>query len=93
MQECTVKEPRRCIWFTKENKDELLKIEEPNIYKDNYDFQIRETDEYICIDYCGLYKIFYYYNHWYVEECLDYDYPRFQKYSDKDFKETYNIVL
>lgn len=92
MQECLVKEPRRCIYFTKENKDELLKIEEPNIYNDKYDFQIRETEEYISIDYWGAYKVSYYFNHWYVEETHDYEYPRFYRYTKRDFKEAYNLI-
>lgn len=91
MQECLLKEPRKCIWFTQENKDELLKIEEPNTYKSGYEFQIRETEEYICIDYCGAYKAFYYYNHWYVEECHDYEYPEFYKYTKAEFEEKYNL--
>lgn len=91
MQECVVKEPKRCIWFTKENKDELLMIEEPTIYNEKSEFQIRETDDYICIDYCGAYKVFYYYNHWYVEEDRDYDYTKFYGYTEEVFKKLYKL--
>lgn len=91
MKECIAKHTNRCIWFTKENKDELLKIELPEIYDTSREFQIRETDEYICVDFCGVYKTFYYYNNWYVEEEHDYEYPRFYKYTDEEFKEIYDL--
>jgi hypothetical protein len=91
MQECVAKQKNRCIWLTKENKDELLKIQEPHIYNNSQQFQIIETDEYICIDYCGAHKTFYYYNHWYVDECGDYEYPGFRIFTNKEFNETYDI--
>lgn len=92
MQQCLVKEQNRCIYFTKENKDELLRIEEPAIYDSKREFQIRETETYICIDYCGAYKTFYHYNHWYVEEYHDYSYPKFECYNDEEFQKIYKIM-
>jgi hypothetical protein len=93
IKECISKNKLRCIYFTKENKDELLKEVEPNIYNNKYDFLTRETDDYICIDFCGAYKTFYYYNHWYVEEEHDYEYPKFYCYLKEEFNDKYNLNI
>ena len=92
MKECKCKKANRCIWLTKENRYELLKEAEPEIYETTCDFQIEEADSYFCVNYYGKYKTYYYYDHWYVEEETGCEYPRFNKYTENDFYEEYDLM-
>lgn len=89
IKKCIRKEHLDCIQFTKENRDEFLKIMEPNL-DDEHIFIKEETDRYCLIEHLGWCKAYYYYNHWYVLGA-DGDYL-WNQYSPEDFQEMFKLV-
>lgn len=88
IKHCTLKEKLECVYLTKENVKEFLKLVYPNLLKDdNFDKFIKEdTEKYILFN-CGAYEKFYVYNLWYVKENYDWI-----GYSEEGFNETYIFV-
>lgn len=87
MKQCISKERIDCLYFTKETKDEDLKILEPNLETKDYVI-INESKKGVIIDYPGFYKVFYIYNSWYVRD----DILRFTHYTDEEFKKEFELV-
>lgn len=88
MQKCISKEQLDCIYLTKESRDEVLKILEPDIGENEYVSIIEDNDREIVVYHFGLYKIHYFYNHWYVRK----GYYEFTRYTDKEFKDMFELV-
>ena len=85
---CVSKEQYECIQLTKENRDEVLKIFEPNI--DNEHIFIKEDNNRYClVEHLGWHKTYYFYNHWYILRLEDY---MWSCYTDKEFKEEFELV-
>lgn len=87
MKQCTSKEQRECFFFTKETKDKYLKILEPNIDTEDY-VTIKEDINGVIVDYPEFYSVYYFYNHWYVRS----DDWKFTRYTDKEFREKFELV-
>lgn len=88
MQECIRKELLDCIQFTKENRDEFLKVMEPQL--DGKKIFIADDDYVRCtIQVLGYGIHYYFYNSWYV---LDWVEGTWCHYTDKQFHENFKLV-
>ena len=89
MQKCVKKEKFDCIQFTKENRDEFLKIMEPRLDGKRV-FITEDNDRYCSVKHWRSYSVCYFYHHWYVlGEDGDYLWNR---YSPEDFQEMFKLV-
>lgn len=84
---CVSKEQYDCIYLTKENLKEFLRIVEP--YLDSkYVLKIDDNDKY-CLIQRFEEKKYYFYNDWYV---FDWDGATWKSYTDEEFKAMFEIV-
>ena len=86
---CVSKQQYECIRFTKENRDEVLKILEPNIDGEHI-FIEEDNDRYCLVEHLGWYRVYYFYNHWYVLGLEDYN--TWSRYTDEEFKEEFELL-
>ncbi len=82
---CVSKEQFDCIYLTKKNLNEFLRIVEPCI---KYAFIQNDNDKYCLIKYPEREK-YYFYNYWYV---INYNGRTWEIYTDKEFKAMFKIV-
>lgn len=93
MVECVSREKLKCIFLTKETRDEFLKEVEPRLFEGNDCISIKtDNDRELVVLHLGLYTSYYYYNHWYVYEYHDYELPSWTRYTEEDFKKYYSLV-
>lgn len=85
---CVRKEQYECIYLTKQNRDEVVKILNPRF--ENEQMLIEEdNNRYFAYKYLGM-KMYYSYNHWYVKN-VD-EYYTWSCYTDEEFKEEFELV-
>lgn len=97
---CTKKEQFECVYLTKQNRDEVLKILEPFLDKEIFIFGRKENafieednDKYCIINHSdgnSSYKHYYFYNRWYVSD--DESYFWASPLTDEEFKEQFELV-
>lgn len=86
LSKCRLKDQFDCFYLTKDTKDLILKLLEPNLEKDkgviteDVDKGIIAVKYPYCTDY-------YYYNHWYVKT----DGINFECYTPEEFNETFEL--
>ena len=83
---CKLKDEFDCFYLTKDTKDLILKLLEPNLEKDN-GIITEDADKGVIVvkyPYCTDY---YYYNHWYVKT----DGFNFECYTPEEFNETFEL--
>ena len=90
MQKCINKGQFNCIQFTKENRDESLGILEPNLNRKHV--FIRGYDEYCTVEFSNGDINSYFYNDWYVIECMSWDFISYRHCTDYEFHEQYKLV-
>ena len=86
---CVRKEQYECIYLTKQNREEVLKIFEPNIDGEHI-FIKEDNDRHCIVEHLGWYRTYYFYNRWYVLGLEDYTW---NCYTDEEFKEEGNSNL
>lgn len=85
---CVRKEQYECIYLTKQNREEVLKIFEPNIDGEHI-FIKEDNDRHCIVEHLGWYRTYYFYNRWYVLGLGDYTW---NCYTDEEFKEEFELV-
>lgn len=85
---CVRKEQYECIYLTKQNREEVLKIFEPNIDSEHI-FIKEDNDRHCIVEHLGWYRTYYFYNRWYVLGLEDYTW---NCYTDEEFKEEFELV-
>lgn len=88
MQKCISKEHLDCVYLTKESRDEVLKILEPLLGKDDYVSIVEEDDKVVVFHFKWRHKAHYYYNHWYVRVDGDEFYP----FTEDEFRNMFELV-
>lgn len=97
---CVRKEQFKCVYLTKQNRDEVLKILDPFLDKKVFIFGRKENtfieednDKYCIINHSdgnSSYKYYYVYNRWYVAD--DESYLWGSPLTDEEFKEEFELV-
>lgn len=87
MQICISKEPIKCLYLTKETRDKVLRELDLSIWNDSASI-IEDNNKWVTVCYNGHYKVYYYYNHWYVR---NHDY-KWVRYTDEEFNELFQLV-
>ena len=85
---CKLKDEFDCFYFTKDTKDLILKLLEPNLEKDN-GVVTEDIDKGIVAVKYPYRTDYYYYNHWYVK--ADGDGINFECYTPEEFNETFEL--
>ena len=85
---CVRKEQYECIYLTRQNREEVLKIFEPNI-DGEYIFIKEDNDRHCIVEHLGWYRSYHFYNRWYVLGVEDYTWSC---YTDEEFKEEFELV-
>lgn len=85
---CVRKEQYECIYLTKQNREEVLKIFEPNIDGEHI-FIKEDNDRHCIVEHLGWHRTYYFYNRWYV---LGLEYHTWNCYTDEEFKEEFELV-
>ena len=100
IMKCTRKEQFDCVYLTKQNRDEVLKILDPFLDKEVFIFGKKEkafieedNDKYCIVNHSygnSSYKHYYFYNRWYTSD--DESYLWGSSYTDEEFKEEFELV-
>ena len=89
LHECRQRETYKCMKLTKENKDEFLKIFEPNLFLNENINIINENDKYIAIEH-PFFKYHYKFGNWYVMDGTLY--YGAERYTEEEFCKEFELV-